>query len=570
LFSWEQATTGFLDSVGLRSIKSKIIVFALLATLIPSVTMGWLSYRNSRRSIDEKIVQELTSLTSHVSREIELWLKKRSYEIRVLSSSYEVSENLETLNRLEDGDPGRVLALGRLADYLGSIGEKFADYEEIFVADVAGKTVATSTLPAGARGLAEGWLARAWGTETIFGHAYWDEPLEAGVMVVAVPVRSATGALLGAMGAKVNFAGLDEILASYVEDPSHELFVVTTDGRVLASSGDLDAPFMTPELAADSAARLFSREMTPHEYQSLRGTEVLGALRTVPEVEWGVLAQKNRAMAYAAILKLRNITLTLLAAVLLIIGLVAHLLGVTIVLPLRRLTRGATKIADGDLDVTLPAFGHSEVGYLTGVFNEMAVRLRKFRDENAAINRALREKNDELRALSITDSLTGLYNRAQLPELLDKELARSRRHRHPFSMLMIDIDHFKQFNDTHGHQAGDEMLMSVSGIIRAFVRASDVAVRYGGEEFLILLTETGPEGALTFAKSLRGKVEEIRWQGQPAVTISIGVASFPHHGNEVEAIIRQADAALYRCKRGGRNQARLAEAPSEGPEQVRA
>ncbi|MCZ6695603.1 MAG: hypothetical protein O7A63_03585, partial [Acidobacteria bacterium] len=122
MFSWEQGTGRFLDGIGLRSIRSKIIVFALSATLIPSVTMGWLSYRNNRRAIDEKIVQELTSLTSHASRELELWLIERRYEMKVFSSSYEISENLEKLNRSETVEPARATALQRVAGYLESVG----------------------------------------------------------------------------------------------------------------------------------------------------------------------------------------------------------------------------------------------------------------------------------------------------------------------------------------------------------------------------------------------------------------------------------------------------------------
>ena len=176
------------------------------------------------------------------------------------------------------------------------------------------------------------------------------------------------------------------------------------------------------------------------------------------------------------------------------------------------------------------------------------------------MNQELREKNNDLRTLSITDSLTGLYNRTELPELLAKELARSQRHEHSFSIFMIDIDHFKRFNDTHGHQAGDHLLKRVAQILKGSLRACDVAARYGGEEFLILLTETGPKGALCLAKKLRGEVEQMRTRGGGAVTISIGLASFPENGDDVETIIRHADAALYRCKRAGRNQVALARA----------
>ena len=241
----------------------------------------------------------------------------------------------------------------------------------------------------------------------------------------------------------------------------------------------------------------------------------------------------------------------MIASVCLSIGFAAYLLGLTIVSPLRRLSQGATTIAGGDLDVKLPLYGRSEVSYTTQVFNQMVARLRTLRGENTAINQALRERNEELKELSITDGLTGLYNRTYLPELLAKEQARSRRHKHPFSILMVDIDHFKRFNDAHGHQAGDDLLRSVAGLLRDFIRRCDVAVRYGGEEFLILLTETDSKGAVCFAEKLRSAIE-----GMPrkTVTVSIGAASFPEHGDDMESIIREADAALYRCKRKGRNQ----------------
>jgi len=565
LFSWEKATNGFLDGLGLRSIKVKIILFALLATLIPSLTMGWLSYRNNRRAIDEKVIQELTSLTTHAAREVSLWLKERRYELKVLSSSYEVSENLAKLNRQGQAGQEKATALRRIQDYLGSIGKKFADYQELFAVDLQGNVLASSTGPPGTRSLGADWIERARREDTPSVSTAWDQARHTGTMVIVEPIRSADGAFLGALGARVGFGAIEGILASYTKESSQELYLLTRKGEVLISSRHLDRPFMATRLGAATTERLFSHEMAPQEFSSFRDSDVLGALRAIPDLEWGIVAEKDRASAYSAINRMRNITLTLISTILLAIGLAAYLLGLTIVRPLGRLTQGARKVAGGDLDVDLPIHGRSEVSYTTIVFNDMVARLRRFRDENVAINQELRERNDELRRLSITDSLTGLYNRTQLPESLSRELSRSQRHGHSFSLLMIDIDHFKRFNDTHGHQAGDELLRSVAGILKNSLRACDLAARYGGEEFLILLTETDPEGARTFAESLRVGVERLRFHGETAVTISIGVASFPANGTDVESIIRQADDALYDCKKRGRNRVAVAE-PARGQE----
>ena len=128
---------------------------------------------------------------------------------------------------------------------------------------------------------------------------------------------------------------------------------------------------------------------------------------------------------------------------------------------------------------------------------------------------------------------------------------------------MIDIDHFKRFNDSRGHLAGDQLLRGVAQTLKAALRACDVAARYGGEEFLILLTETGPKGALCLAEKIRGQVEKMRSGRKRAVTVSVGVASFPEHGGDVDSIIRHADAALHRCKRAGRNRVAMARAGRE-------
>ncbi len=560
MISWEQRTSRLLDGIGLRSIKSKITVFALLATLIPSVTMGWLSYHNNRRAIDETILRELANLTSHASREFSLWLRDRRYEAKVFSSSYEVSENIVELNRPGLSDAERLMAQRRIEDYLHSVADKFADYAELVVIDARGDLLASSSDQPGDLVLEEDWLERVKVGEAVIGDAYRDKALGSGVMTIVEPIVLADGSFLGALGVKVRFAAIESVLHKIVIEPTHELYLMTRRGEILSSTGGLGDAFKSVKLDTSIAVQLFAGGQTTLAFRNYQGTEVVGTLSAVSDLEWGVVAEKERAVAYAEIARLRNVTIALIGTVLLIIGLAAYLLGMTIVRPLDRLIKGATKVAGGDLDIILPSYGRSEVGYMTEVFNDMVGRLRLFRDENAAINQKLRERNDELRELSITDSLTGLYNRAHLPELLDRELARARRRQIPFSILMMDIDHFKRFNDTYGHQAGDAQLRLVTQILKNLLRACDAGARYGGEEFLILLTETGPEGALFFAEKLRARVAKVCSQREQAVTISIGVASYPDDGEDIEGIIREADAALYRCKRGGRNQVALARA----------
>ncbi|WP_394686461.1 diguanylate cyclase [uncultured Xanthomonas sp.] len=173
----------------------------------------------------------------------------------------------------------------------------------------------------------------------------------------------------------------------------------------------------------------------------------------------------------------------------------------------------------------------------------------------ALSNLRLRES---LRLQSIRDPLTGLFNRRYLEESLNHELARCGRRQMPLSLLMLDVDHFKQFNDLHGHGGGDALLAAVGQMLSTRLRGEDIACRYGGEEFTVILPETGPEQAQAIAEQIRSAAQQLSatvdGKALPAVTMSIGVASYARDGVVATTLLRKADAALYRAKRCGRNQ----------------
>ncbi len=551
----------FLQVSRLNSIKTRIIVFALLATIIPSVSMGWLSYVQNKKFLNQKIRQELRVVTSQVSRELDLWLKGRLYDVRVFSRSYVVLENLDKIVGQGGAHIENVVALRRLKDYLRSVREKIVDYQELMLLDLKGKIVATSAKQATTVKLPDKWLPRAQANKHTIGQPHWDETLQAGVVVVTQPIRTANERLLGVLAAKINFRSIGRTLKNYAQGEIGELYLITGEGILLVSSRTISAKFLETKLVGRTARKLFFEEGDPQRYYGYHGEPVVGALKRMSELDWGIVAEKERAKAYAQIVRLRNVTLVLVVGLLLFIGLGAYLLGLTLVRPLDRLTGGASKVAAGDLEVDLPVLSRSEVGYLTEVFNDMVARLRQGREELAAINKTLRKKNKELHELSITDSLTGLYNRKHLMETLDNEVARSERHKHDFAVLVVDIDDFKEYNDTYGHLAGDEVLSRLGSVFKKSVRSCDYVARYGGEEFILVLPEIGPQDGVKAAERIRKKVvkEKFAGDGKPIqVTVSVGVASYPKDGDNPQAIIRLADAALYKAKESGRNQVVLA------------
>jgi diguanylate cyclase (GGDEF)-like protein len=178
---------------------------------------------------------------------------------------------------------------------------------------------------------------------------------------------------------------------------------------------------------------------------------------------------------------------------------------------------------------------------------------------------------ETLRQQSIRDELTGLYNRRYFDETLDRELSRIRRSRGLLAMLMIDLDHFKRFNDEFGHKAGDAVLQALAHALGHNIRTSDVPCRYGGEEFSLVLPDTSLEYARDRAEQIRHRIEEtkIEYDGRrlPSMTASFGVAVFPLHAQTAADLVGAADRALYQAKEAGRNRVVVADKPvGENPE----
>lgn len=181
----------------------------------------------------------------------------------------------------------------------------------------------------------------------------------------------------------------------------------------------------------------------------------------------------------------------------------------------------------------------------------------QLREANASLEQRVKERTLELEKLAVTDPLTGVWNRREIMGYLSHEAERSRRHRHPLSVMMIDMDHFKKINDVYGHQTGDAVLIAASTVFTQHCRKNDEVGRYGGEEFLILLPDTTLAEAKSFAERIRHEIEmlQVQTSGETHVETmcSIGVAQFNVAQSESE-LIRAADDALYRAKTNGRNQ----------------
>lgn len=185
--------------------------------------------------------------------------------------------------------------------------------------------------------------------------------------------------------------------------------------------------------------------------------------------------------------------------------------------------------------------------------------------ENQELIETLKGKNEELEELNkilkeqaTYDGLTGLHNHRYFQEALAMEVSRSLRHKRVFSLVFLDVDSFKAYNDTHGHLGGDAVLRTVGTIIKGLGRKADLAARYGGDEFVILLPETCKESSKVVAERIRSTVESHPFPGREEmpmkkVTISVGISTFPEDGADSQTLIQAADKALYDAKQSGRN-----------------
>jgi diguanylate cyclase (GGDEF)-like protein len=534
----------------LDTVRSRILAFALVVTLVPSGFTAWVSYTQNSRALEEKISQELLSASAQTAREMDVWLKERLYDLRVFASSYEVSENLA-------GKKAPTSPHTRLSDYLNSVRERFSDYEELVVLDATGRLVASSASKPRTLRLPGDWRSELNATNAVVGEASWDTSLGKAILLVAVPVQRADGRIMGALAARLNLRGAEQSLRAFAPGTAGRIYLVGSNGHVMVSSLASSAEHMQISVAPALLKRLAKNEGRVADYENVSGVDVLGSLKQVPRVGWAVMAEIPTDAAYHQVRRFRDMTLGIVALLLLAVTAIAYYLALIIVRPLERLTKGAAEVAEGDLAVDLPT-AKGEVGELTYVFNHMVGRLRQSRQQLDAVNETLRERNEELERLSASDSLTGLSNRRVLTQRLSEELLRSQRQNHSFTVVMLDVDHFKKYNDAHGHPAGDEVLKRVANILRTSTRAGDCTARYGGEEFAVLLSGKGAEEATQLAERIRERVAEEEFAAG-RITISAGIAEFPHHGHTAEAVISSADEALYQAKRDGRNRVACAQ-----------
>lgn len=402
-------------------------------------------------------------------------------------------------------------------------------------------------------------------------------------IVMAEPIRDERGNVNGALIINLELEKLIQRVSNTMGGQDGYAYVVDPQGNVMLhpDRGLIENGMKETVIAPVIAAMQGSSGWLEYEAD---GKARLAGYSSVPSTKMIVVVQQPKAEAMLAVdaIKQRSLLVLLLASSL------AIALGLTIAgalaRPLARIAAAVERLRAGEWNVRLKTSGQDEIHQLAAAFNSLAEQLAK-RDaelkrvtenlERQVAERTceLRQANEELRLVSQLDGLTGIANRRSFDEALRREWRRAMRDEEPLALIMLDADHFKAYNDTYGHQAGDECLKFIAAQVKAAAkRSTDLAARYGGEEFALILTECDLAGAAQVAERLRSSIEEAAWPHAGSavakvVTVSLGVVAVcPQQEEQALELVAAADRAMYRAKQSGRNRVCLASPDCEGKE----
>lgn len=373
----------------------------------------------------------------------------------------------------------------------------------------------------------------------------------------AYPARDAAGKIVAVIYAGLDLRRFEELAAATPLPQGATLTIVDRNGIVLAQHPRAGDQIGTKprnarvfEIVLAGRAGVFEApgaDEVPalHGYTSV-GENADGSIpfRTTVSIPKSLIfADANRALA-------RDMILIVFAVLLLIAG-ASYGAELFVLRDIRNLLDTERRVRAGDLAARTgfkPA--RAELAQLGSAFDEMAQSLQ---DRDTRLQHVMQELHDQ----AITDPLTALYNRRYLWDVLPRELMRAARKGAQVAAIMIDIDHFKDVNDTYGHEAGDVVLKEIGKVIKANIRGSNTAYRYGGEELVVLLPEVTLDATLERAEEIRKAIAamqlSLRGETIPQVTVSLGVSVYPDHGGDPESLLRAANVSLYMAKANGRN-----------------
>ncbi len=516
-----------------------------VSTLLTALVVSWISVYAAHGFLRGTIERDFPLLLAETSEDVASWLHEGRIELERLASDPAVRRALSQRNPAGGGE---------------ELLDKALDGTDLFdtlaLLDSSGETLAIATRGDSPPPLAPLAALAAEAEGAVIGAI--PSAGDATTPAAALRLEQRSGRALGTLCGVFHRGGLRETLATAAIGAGGNVLLVDESGRpqVGATEAGREGVPLPAQLLEAARGEVL-------DFRSDAGERMIGAALPLGELGWTLVVQQPFEDAFQPMIRLGTRLLVIDLFVLLIFSLVAYRTTASAIRPIEALSKGARRISYGELDVEIPESpGGDEIGLLTRTFNDMTRKLLRQRTEIEQANRKLVAQNDELQQaneileqLSITDGLTRLHNHRFFQEHLTREIKRVERSGEPLSLLLLDIDDFKQLNDQVGHVAGDELLMGIARVLNQAMRDSDLLARYGGEEFAVLASNTDLKGAVHLAEKIRTAVAEAAFivgdsMRPTRMTISIGVAQY--RGSRKQ-LLRATDRALYRAKGNGKD-----------------
>ena len=539
-----------------KSIRTHFALLFALLSLAPVAIIFAIYSPGVIRDLNVRGIQDLQTLGSGHLSVISLWIKEKTQDTERIALSRQV------LTALKEPQQGREALSGFLRFNL-----KEHDLSGVYVFDREGELV-TSEGKGGDTGPPED-VKRLLedvreGTSLRWANLHKPENVndKHPALFLTTPVLAGSDAV-GTVVVHLDLFELRGVLADMIGKREGCSYLIDKEGNILTcllldpacsyleSMGNkpVDPRTGKPTLAV-SACVSGRTGFSLQPYANNEGEDVMGAWGWLPELDAGIILELNAQEIYGAASMVKKRLWTLLLVITLGVIVVSVFIGRKVAEPVLSLTETAKKIAAGDLEERASIKSQDELGELSESLNTMVESLRR---EHAA----LEDANKKLAAALARDSLTGLYNHQRFMEMIDTEHRRAGRYNLPLCLLMVDIDNFKLINDTHGHPFGDFVLKELAHLIRNSIRDTDIAYRYGGEEFTVILPNTGLDGGYAVAEKLREEAAGHVFEKSGLVTrltLTVGISSLEDESIKTgKDMIKHADKAMYEGKLKGKN-----------------
>jgi diguanylate cyclase (GGDEF)-like protein len=573
------ARAGLVGAHRLRfNLQNRILLVMLVCVVVPILLMGYYLLDQTGDVLRTKVNETVVNHLHRRAEALDALFALRAYEVKSWSGSFALYENIELLER-GAGDPGSHRE--EMSKYLESVAGNNTSFDSLFAVDRAGNVLASTRegdqLEDWARDLLQsqpkGGLISPLRRSDALGqpsllvmHAISPQPEAA---------ESTNKKVIGYVIGRIRVSDLERELSSTVGENEPDYWLLDEHSKILVQGGRIvNDPGQTPFPAPPPDLKEGEDAEAPRQGDLPGLGSTVYARRVLKERPWYVAATVSAPGAFRLLDESRKRLMKAGAPAVLVIFILAYVLARGLLRPILLLSEGAQRVSAGDLDVHLPVRGRDELADLTSAFNDMARRVRESRDQLAETASALARSNEQLeqakerfRAQAITDALTGLFNRRHFEDTLEQQIERATAESWPLSLLLLDLDHFKQYNDRWGHTEGDSELRRVAALVQRTVRSTDIAFRYGGEELAVLLPSCAKDQAVGVAEKVRqavgsGTQRPTRFGAR--TTVSVGVATFPEDGRVARGLVDTADAALYQAKALGRDRVVAAGGPSGG------